>query len=252
MVYQSNQPVMKKIILLIAAFSINGAVNAQNNLRALTSAEEGFVQKIESNMQQVLNKAAGEMTGKWIIKFSVDPYMGKQIDKYRHDGRPHQFRCSLSMEYVPTDKERVEMDREINNYYKVIGNREPNAAERLHDPTLKYSINISAVVNDYGFEPVDLQKAAGLGGAANIPGTVASMFRTKDLGTGVPYYSLYMGDYKKTNSNGVEKLVENFTPSPECTNVRTVNIDVHSSLSVAQLFISKLDLAAINRMILEW
>lgn len=60
---------------------------------------------------------------------------------------------------------------------------------------------------------------------------------------------LHVGDYKQTNINGVEILTENFSTSPICTDVRTINLEVHSSMFTARNFISKLDLTALTRMI---
>ena len=202
-------------------------------------------------MQQILNKAANGMGGKWIIKFSSNKDKQQQIDKVLHDGRQHELKCYLTMEYIPAENEKKQIGQAIDLYYKAIGKREPTAAEKLNDPTLNYFINVTAVINAYDFTPFDLQKAASLGGSSNIPGTVSSIFRTKELGTGTPYYSLYIGDYKQTNINGVENLTTNLPALPECTNVRTIHFEVHSNLAVARDFISKLDLAAINRMIQE-
>lgn len=240
---------MRKIILLIILVASYSFVDAQNNQRALSASELSFIKNVQERLQQLFSKTASAMKGNWIIKFTGDPDMNKPVELSLHNGRPHELTCNFSMEYKPTDLERKEMDHEIAFFYNKIGKRQPTASERINDPSYKFSINIIARVNNPLTQPVDVLKATALGGTANFPGAVFSIYRTENLNTGAPYFTLYLGEFKKTTTDGREMIMEGFTETPLCTKVRTIELEVHSNLPLAREFISKLDLAALNRLI---
>ncbi len=200
-------------------------------------------------MSLLLGDAAKKMAGDWMIEFNADKSSQQQVNILQHDGKPHEFRCSLSMEYIATPAEKAAMDDELALYFKNQPKKETAAGSRLNDPSLKYSIEVTAIINPYSFTPVDVQQVSTLGATTNVPGSVLTLFRNKELGTGTPYYSLYLGDYHMVNENGKQLLKESFGKISDCTNARTMLIEVHSSPAVADLFISKLDLTAFNRLL---
>lgn len=238
-----------RAFLLFIMLCFTGTLLFAQSSRPVTDTEKAFVKKVEQRMSQLLTGAAKTMTGNWRIEFKADKSNQEQVNTLQHDGKPHEFMCSLSMEYIATPAEKTAMDAELATYFKNQPKKETDAGSRLNDPSLKYSIEVTAIINPYSFTPVDVQQVSTPGGTINVPGSVLTMFRNKELGTGAPYYSLYLGDYTLVNENGKQLLKENFGKSADCTNARTLLIEVHSNPAVADLFISKLNLTAFNRII---
>ena len=219
--------------------------------RPATEAEKAFTQKLEQRMTRILSTAAKSMPGQWTIHFNEGKINEVVVNTAQHTGRPHEFRLSLSMEYSPTSQEKAAMEKELIQFHRGMSKKDIIAGNRQNDPTLRYAIDVTAIINPYNFSPVDVQQVASLGGTTEVMGTALTTFRTKDLGPSAPFYSLYIGDYKTTNTSGKKLLEENFVSTPDCCNARTMIIEVHSSQAIANNFVSKLDIPGLNRIIEE-
>ena len=239
-----------RVFFLSLLICVAGIPLFAQDTRPVTEAEKAFTQKLEQRISQLLTTSAKLMPGNWSMHFQADK--SSVVNNTQHNGRPHEFRCSLSMEYTATKQEQAAMEKELALHYKNMSQKDIISGSRENDPTLKYSIEVVAIINPYGFTPVDIEQVAGLGGTAIVPGTALTLFRTKNLGVSSPFYSLYIGDYKTTNTNGKKLLEENFTSTLACCDARTMLIEVHSSQSMANSFISKLDMPALNRIIQEF
>lgn len=238
-----------KVFFLSILLSLSAAgLSAQDNSRPATDAEKAFMQKLGQRMSQILGTAGKTMPGQWLTHFKTD---NAAINITQHQGRPHEFRCSFSMEYVASKAESASMQQEMARHNKSMSKADINAGSRLNDPSLKYSIEVSVLINPYQFTPVDVQQLSALGGTAAVPGTVLTLLRTKELGVGAPYYSLYFGDYDLRTKNGKQFLVENFSNSTDCCNARTMLIEVLSNPTVANDYIGNLNLPALTAIIKE-
>lgn len=237
-----------RVFFLSLLISVAGLPLFAQNARPATEAEKAFTQKLEQRMSQLLAATAKSLPGNWSIHFNADKN-GSLVDKTRHNGRPHEFRCSLIMEYNATKEEQAAMDKELAQHFKSMSKQDRLFGSRQNDPTLRYSIEITAIVNPYAFSVVDVDQLAALGGTVTMPGAALTLLRTKSLGVSAPYYSLYIGDYKTTNTSGKKLLEENFTSTPDCCDAKTMIIEVHSSQAMANSFIGKLDIPALNRVI---
>ncbi len=240
-----------RVFFLSLLICVAGTPLVAQDARQATATEKAFTQKLEQRMSQILGTAAKSMPGQWTIHFDAGSAKEALINNAQHNGRPHEFRLSLSMEYSPTKQESAAMEKELAEYYKGMSKKDIIAGKRQNDPTLKYSIEITAIINPYNFTPVDVQQLSSLGGTVDVMGTALTLLRTKDLGAAAPYYSLYIGDYKTTNTNGKKLLEENFTSTTDCCNARTMLIEIHSGQATTNSFISKLDLPGLNRIIQE-
>ena len=236
--------------LILLCFSV-ASLTAQNNSGPASDAEKAFVRKLEQRIAPILVTAGKSMPGQWMIHINTNNEDQGAINIAQHKGRPHEFRCSLSMEYMATKTESAALQKEMVDHNKSMSKAAIIDGSRLNDPSLKYSIEVSIVINPYQFTPVNVQQYAAPGGATTEPGTALTLFRTKELGPGAPYYALYIGDYNLSNKNGKQVLEENFGTSTDCCNARTMVIEVHSSQTVANAFIGKLNLPALNRIIKE-
>lgn len=240
-----------RVFFLFLLLSVAGIpLFAQDN-RAATAAEKAFIQKLEPRMEQILATAAKSMPGQWSIHFDAGK-TNETVNNAQHKGRPHEFRLLLSMEYSATAQEKESMEKELAQFYKGMSRKDIIAGNRQNDPTLKYAINVTAIINPYNFTPVDVQQVAGLGGTTDVIGTALTTFRTIDLGVAAPSYTLYIGDFKTTDTDGKKLLEENFTSTPDCCNARTMIIEVRSSQPMVNSFISKLDIPGLNRILQEF
>ena len=236
--------------LILLCFSV-ASLTAQNNSGPASDAEKAFVRKLEQRIAPILVTAGKSMPGQWMMHINTDNRDQAAINIAQHNGRPHEFRYSLSMEYILTKAASATLQQELANHNKSMSKAAIIEGSRLNDPSLKYSIEVSVVINPYQFTPVDVQQFAAPGEITTEPGTALTLFRTKELGPGAPYYALYIGDYTLSNKNGKQLLEENFGKTTDCCNARTMVIEVHSSQTVANNFIGKLNLPALNRIIKE-
>jgi|GEM_PF-5284993 len=238
-----------RVFFLSLLICVAGIPLFAQEARPATEAEKLFTQKLEQRMSVILGTAAKSMPGQWSIHFHADK--NATVNNAQHNGRPHEFRCSLSMEYMATKEEQAAMEKELAQHFKNMSKKDMMAGSRENDPTLRYSIEVTVIVNPYSFTPVDIQQRESLGSTSTVWGTALASLRTKDLGPSAPYYSLYIGDYKTTDNNGKTLLEENFSSTPDCCNARTMLIEVHSSQATANSFVSKLDMPGLNRIIQE-
>jgi hypothetical protein len=116
-------------------------------------------------------------------------------------------------------------------------------------PEFEWQIYVTAVVNYYGFLPRSKNGIVRMGYQTNVPGKVFSAVRWKELGTGAPIQTLYLGDFKWVRRRGEQLIVEDFSAVTNCRNVRTILFDVHSNEAVAEKFIKKLDLTVMNELV---
>ena len=240
-----------KVLLFLCMLCFTGHIVLAQDVRPATDAEKLFVGKVEQRISQLMANTAASMSGNWKIKFDPNKAEQQSINIAEHAGKAHEYRCFFSMEYIATPTETKAMNIELAKYFESMAKKENAAEGKLHDPSLKYSIEVSAVINPYDFSPIDVQKAAAMGGTVDLPASVLTFFRSKELGTSAPSYSVYLGDYTLVNTNGKQMLEENHATTTICTDVRTMRIDIRSNPGVAELFLHKLDLAACNRIIQE-
>lgn len=234
---------MRLFFISLLACATAAPLFAQDG-KSATGSEKGFSENLRQRMTQILGTAAKSMPGQWTIHFDA----ARDNDL----ANKNEFNISLSMEYSPTHQEKLAMEKELAAFQKSMSKKDIIAGNRQNDPTLRYAIEITASINPRNFTPVDLQQAAALGGTIEVMGTALTTLRTKDLGTAAPYYSLFIGGYKTTNTNGKKLLEENFVASPVCCDARAILIEIHSSQVTANNFISKLDIPGLNRIIQEF
>ncbi len=236
------------VLVLLLLCSFIATTNAQ--WRPITPDEEAFVQTVEAKVRQVLLDAANGMGGKWEIKIETDKFQRYELDEGQHGGRPHEVRLMLTMGYQPSEAEREVMEKRINDHGERTSRYDPIPDELMRvSPEFEWQIYVSTVVNYYGFLPRTKNGVVSLGYQTNVPGTFFSAVRWKELGTGAPIHTLYLGDLKWERRKGEQYVVENFSTVTNCRNVRTILCEVHSNEKVAEAFIKKLNVTALNDLV---
>ena len=220
--------------------------------RDITPEEEQFVQLVESRVYANLRNAAQRMGSKWkISNLKTNEFQRAAIDGANHRNRPHEVRIEFFMDYVPADDAELgELDREVDLFaQKISGLEDVPAAVMRTNPGFKRQLYAQIIVNYGGFMPLSLKAAAGLGQVTDIAGTEFSYQAWKGVGVDAPKHTLLMGEFRRGMYRGDERLLEAFTKTPDCRNVRTIIVAVTSAESVSDQFIKALDIADLNALV---
>jgi hypothetical protein len=217
--------------------------------QGISPEENAFVQTVETKVQDILLAAANSMHGQWDVKIKTDKL--EWVEREGHErGRPHEVRVILQMAYQPSETEREAMETRINKHWGRAEGLDPIPDEVTRvSPEFEWQIYVTAIVNFYGFIPRAKSAVVSLGYETNWPGVFFSNVRWRQLGTGAPIHTLHLGDFKWQRNNDVQLLVEDFSSVTDCRDVRTILCEVHSNEKVAETFIRKLNIAALNELV---
>ena len=225
---------------------------AAGGWRNITPQEEQFVQLVEKRVYAALRGAAQRMGSKWKVDIlKTNEHQRHAVDDAAHRGRPHEVRVEFHMEFVPaSDAELGELDRQIDLFDQKVSRMDPVPDTVMRtNPAFKRELYAEVIVNYGGFMPMSFKAAAALGEATNVPGTAYSYLRWKQMGTGAPKRILYLGEFRRGPYSGEERLLEAFTNTPDCRDVRTIIVEVSSNESVSDQFIKALDLEDLGALI---
>lgn len=218
--------------------------------RPITPAEEQFVQSIEAPLHAILREAAQRMPGRWEIRLRTDPHQRHELDDAHHQGRPHELRVELSMDWQPSDAELATQDAAIHRHAQEAARFDP-IPDHLNrrNPEHRQNLSVMLVANAYGFTPTSIAGAASLGELTQVPGTAFSYLRWRSMGIGAPKRIVFLGEFTRRAGEGGERLVETFGRVSDCRNLRTIIIEIASSEDRSQAFLAGLDIARLNALI---
>lgn len=228
------------------------AAFADSGWRNITPEEEQFVQLVEKRVYANLRNAAQKMGAKWKIdNLKTNEFQRTAVDDVVHKNRPHEVRIEFHMEFIPADDEELgKLDGEIDTFAQKVGRMEQVPAALMRsNPAFKRELSAQVIVNYVGFMPMSLKAASALGEVINVPGTVFSYLRWKDVGAEAPKRILYLGEFRRGPYKGEERLLEAFAKTPDCRDVRTVIVEVSANETVSDQFIKALDLKDLNALV---
>lgn len=238
--------------VLLSAFLLFWAPAGSAQWRPITAEEEQFVQTVEAQVHKILSSAAHKIPGKWTIKLETDQFQRHELDDANHRGRPHEVRVRLIMDYMPSDAEVAQMDKEIFAHAAQTAKHDPIPEElNRKNPEFKWNLFVSFVVNYYGFMPVAPADIPALGYETNTPGAVYSFVQWRKIGIGAPTSYHYFGDFKRVQTRDGQRIVENFSSLRECREVKTVVLQVQSEERLIEKFIAALEMNALQALVQE-
>ena len=181
-------------------------------------------------MNAILNNATAKLEGDWDVLLETDNYQRHSIDGGQHDGRPHELRINLYLQYKPSDEEEGAMQKKIFEYADETAQYDPIPDDvNRRNPEFKWNIFCSFVVNYYGFMSFNTTEVSNLGYEMEEPNADFCYMKWKENGIGAPVSYMYIGDFAKTVSSSGTMLDENFSTITNCRDAKTVILQVQSS-----------------------